>query len=75
MPDGVAEEGVAKPDIGDVRIQDVVGVKEQTALERLLASQPFCSCHRGQKRRSAGRVRGVACRSNDVHGRKTDRWG
>ena len=29
------------PDIADVRIQDVVGTKEQTVLERLTASQPF----------------------------------
>ena len=41
MPDGLTEEGVANPDIGDVRIQDVVGVKEQTAFERLVSSQPF----------------------------------
>ncbi|MCP4383060.1 MAG: ABC transporter permease [Hyphomicrobiales bacterium] len=35
------EAGTTRPDIGDVRIQDVVSIKEQTALERLLSSQPF----------------------------------
>jgi ribose transport system permease protein len=40
MPE--ATEGSAThPDIADVRIQDVVGTKEQTVLERLTASQPF----------------------------------
>ena len=40
MPD--ATEGSAThPDLGDVRIQDVVGIKEQTALERLFSLQPF----------------------------------
>ena len=40
MPDAT-ETSVTHPDIGDVRIQDVVGIKEQTALERIVASQPF----------------------------------
>lgn len=29
------------PDIGDIRIQDVVEIKEQTRLERIVSSQPF----------------------------------
>ena len=40
MPDAT-ETSVTHPDIGDVCIQDVVGIKEQTALERIVASQPF----------------------------------
>src|SRR5258707_5780200 len=40
MPDA-GESSATHPDIADVRIQDVVGIKEQTVLERLLASQPF----------------------------------
>lgn len=35
------EDGETRPDIGDVRIQDVVSIKEQTPLEKLLSSQPF----------------------------------
>ncbi|WP_421723529.1 ABC transporter permease [Bauldia sp.] len=35
------ESGATHPDIGDVRIQDVVSIKEQTPLERVLSSQPF----------------------------------
>ncbi len=35
------EAGAARPDIGDIRIQDVVSIKEQTAFERLISSQPF----------------------------------
>jgi ribose transport system permease protein len=40
MPD-VGDSSAAHPDIADIRIQDVVGVKEQTGFERLVASQPF----------------------------------
>jgi len=40
MPDA-SESSATHPEIGDVRIQDVVGIKEQTALERLFASQSF----------------------------------
>src|SRR5260370_5036040 len=36
-----AAEGAGHTDVGDVRIQDVVGIKEQTLLERLTSSQPF----------------------------------
>jgi ribose transport system permease protein len=40
MPE--ASEGSAvHPDVADVRIQDVVGIKEQTLLERLFSTQPF----------------------------------
>ncbi len=35
------EAGATHPDIGDIRIQDVVSIKEQTAFERLISSQPF----------------------------------
>src|SRR5215471_11927768 len=41
QPEGSAAEGAGHPDIGDVRIQDVVGIKEQTVLDRVFASQPF----------------------------------
>src|SRR4051794_814013 len=40
MPDA-SESSATHPDIADVRIQDVVGIKEQTVVERLVASQPF----------------------------------
>lgn len=39
MPDATAEH--ERPEIGDVRIQDVVGIKEMTPLQRMLASQAF----------------------------------
>lgn len=39
MPESPGETG--RPEIGDVRIQDVVGIKEMTPIERLLASQAF----------------------------------
>ena len=39
MPESPAETG--RPEIGDVRIQDVVGIKEMTPAQRLLASQAF----------------------------------
>lgn len=35
------EPGAAHPDLADIRIQDVVGIKEQTTLERLLSAQSF----------------------------------
>src|SRR5579871_6667509 len=41
QPEASAAGGAGHPDIGDVRVQDVVGIKEQTALERVFASQPF----------------------------------
>ena len=39
MPD--TEAGATHPDIGDIRIEDVVGIKEQTAFERVISSQAF----------------------------------
>lgn len=36
-----SETGQPRPDIGDVRIQDVVSIKEQTAFEKLISSQAF----------------------------------
>ena len=39
MPDATAEH--ERPEIGDVRIQDVVGIKEMTPIQRMLASQAF----------------------------------
>jgi len=39
MPEATAEH--ERPEIGDVRIQDVVGIKEMTPLQRMLASQAF----------------------------------
>src|ERR1041384_6655239 len=39
MPD--ADTSAVHPEIADVRVQDVVGIKEQTALERLVSSQSF----------------------------------
>jgi ribose transport system permease protein len=41
MPDTAAETGATRPDIADIRIQDVVGIKEQTAFERVVSSQAF----------------------------------
>ena len=35
------EAGATHPDIGDIRIQDVVGIKEQSPFERLIAAQSF----------------------------------
>jgi len=35
------EAGATHPDIGDIRIQDVVSIKEQTAFEKIISSQPF----------------------------------
>jgi len=39
MPEPQA--GTSHPDIGDIRIEDVVGIKEQTWFERLISSQAF----------------------------------
>jgi ribose transport system permease protein len=41
MPDAGTEAANARPDIGDVRIQDVTSIKEQTTFERLISSQAF----------------------------------
>ena len=41
QPDSGTETGTGRPDIAFIRIQDVVGIKEMTAFERLLASQAF----------------------------------
>ena len=41
MPETSGEGGATHPDIGDIRIQDVVGIKEQTTFERLISSQAF----------------------------------
>jgi ribose transport system permease protein len=35
------EAGATHPDIGDIRIQDIVGIKEQSPFERLLSAQSF----------------------------------
>ena len=40
MPDMTAT-GEQRPDIGDIRIQDVTSIKEQTAFEKLISSQAF----------------------------------
>jgi ribose transport system permease protein len=40
MPDMTAT-GEQRPDLGDVRIQDVTSIKEQTTFQRLIASQAF----------------------------------
>jgi len=40
MPDMTAD-GEQRPDLGDVRIQDVTSIKEQTTFQRLIASQAF----------------------------------
>ncbi|MBM3651182.1 MAG: ABC transporter permease, partial [Alphaproteobacteria bacterium] len=41
MPDAASEAAGGRPDIGDVRIQDVTSIKEQTAFEKLISSQAF----------------------------------
>jgi ribose transport system permease protein len=41
MPEAGSEGGVTHPDIGDIRIQDVVGIKEQTWFEKLISAQAF----------------------------------
>ena len=41
MPDAGTEAANARPDIGDVRIQDVTSIKEQTTFEKLISSQAF----------------------------------
>jgi ribose transport system permease protein len=42
QPDGGSGTAASgHPDIGDVRIQDVVEIREQTFFERLISSQPF----------------------------------
>ena len=41
MPEAATDSGAARPDIGDIRIQDVVSIREQTLLEKMLASQAF----------------------------------
>ncbi len=41
MPDAMTATGDQRPDIGDVRIQDVTSIKEQTTFERIVASQAF----------------------------------
>ena len=41
QPDAAAETGSARPNIGDIRIQDVVTIKEQTTFERIISSQAF----------------------------------
>ena len=40
MPDTTAADD-RRPDIGDVRIQDVTSIKEQTAFQKLIGSQSF----------------------------------
>lgn len=34
MPDAASEAAGERPDIGDIRIQDVTSIKEQTTFER-----------------------------------------
>ena len=41
QPESAAETGAVHTDVGDIRIQDVVGIKEQTVIERIFASQAF----------------------------------
>jgi ribose transport system permease protein len=41
MPDVGTDSAEARPDIGDIRIQDVTSIKEQTTFERLISSQAF----------------------------------
>ncbi len=41
MPDAASEAAGQRSDIGDVRIQDVTSIKEQTTFERLISSQAF----------------------------------
>lgn len=41
MPDAASEAAGERPDIGDIRIQDVTSIKEQTTFERLISSQAF----------------------------------
>lgn len=41
MPEAATGTVDERPDIGDVRIQDVVSIKEQTAFEKLISSQAF----------------------------------
>jgi ribose transport system permease protein len=41
MPEVTGEAAETRPDIGDIRIQDVLGVKEQTVFEKIISSQPF----------------------------------
>ncbi|HET7717023.1 MAG TPA: ABC transporter permease [Bauldia sp.] len=41
MPDVATGTADERPEIADVRIQDVTSTKEQTALEKLISSQPF----------------------------------
>jgi len=41
MPDAITATGDQRPDIGDVRIQDITSIKEQTGFQRTLASQAF----------------------------------
>jgi ribose transport system permease protein len=41
QPDAGVETGTGRPDIADIRIQDVVGIKEQTAFERMISAQAF----------------------------------
>lgn len=41
MPEATSESGAGHPDVGDIRIQDVVGIKELTPFQRLISSQAF----------------------------------
>lgn len=41
MPEAASDGTAVRPDIGDIRVQDVLGVKEQTLFERVISSQPF----------------------------------
>jgi ribose transport system permease protein len=41
QPDAGSEAAGGHPDIGDIRVQDVTSIREQTAFERLISSQPF----------------------------------
>jgi ribose transport system permease protein len=41
QPEAATEAASGRPDIGDIRIQDVTSIREQTPLEKVLSSQPF----------------------------------
>ncbi len=41
MPDAISATGEPRPDIGDVRIQDVTSIREQTVFQKLIGSQAF----------------------------------
>jgi ribose transport system permease protein len=41
MPDVASEAAGGRPDIGDIRIQDVTSIREQTPFEKVISSQAF----------------------------------